>query len=129
MLFGATKVALVIAGIVIVLSVFVVLIGVPYSGVSVTEQCSVGSSCVQASTYGSTFMPTPTAVIPLLAGVTVVFGLVMKRLAISWIGTIFLLGFSFIGLFSIGLFYMPLGIVLVGLLAVHSPRANIPQVR
>src|SRR5690349_12649547 len=125
MLSWGSKVALIIAGITIALSVFVLVVGLPYSEVSVTDQCSVGSPCVQASTNGTIFTPTPVAVIPLLAGAAVVVGFVLKKLVISWIGAVFLLGFSFVGLPSIGLLYMPLGIALVGLLAVLSSRAKI----
>ncbi len=106
--------ALVVTGSIVALSIFLALIGVPYSGVSVMEQCSAIGSCVQTTTYQSNLVPTSLAVIPLLAGVVVAVGLTRKRIVLSWAGTILLLGFSFVGLFSIGLLYMPFAIALVG---------------
>ncbi len=124
MLVGMTKAALVVAGIVIALSVFIALVGLPSSEAVVSEQCTVGNPCVQTSTYSNVLTPAPVALLPLLTGVAVAVGLVKGRMAVSWIGTILLLVFSFIGGFSIGLLYMPLGIALVGLLAVLSSRAG-----
>lgn len=121
---GITKVALVVAGIVIALSVFVAFVGLPSSEAVVSEQCTVGSPCVQTSTHSNVLTPAPVAFLPLLTGIAVAVGLVKGRMAVSWIGTILLLVFSFFGLFSIGLLYMPLGIALVGLLAVLSSRAK-----
>jgi hypothetical protein len=125
MLARMTRVALIVAGIVIALSVFIALVGLPSSEAIVTEQCAVGSPCAQTSTYSNTLTTTPVALVPLLTGMVVAAGLVKGRMVVSWIGTILLLVFSFFGLFSIGLLYMPLGIALVGLLAVLSSRAKI----
>lgn len=112
-----TWAALVVSGIIVALSVFFAVIGLPYSGVSVMERCSAGGQCVQTVTYQSNFVPTSLAVIPLLAGGFVALGLLRKRMALSWAGTILLLGFSIVSLFSIGLLYIPFAIALVGLLA------------
>lgn len=107
---------MVVSGIVIVLSIFFAVIGVPDSGVSVTETCVVSGLCSQTTDSFTSFVPVQLAVIPLLAGATVAAGLVRKITALCWAGTILILGFCFVGLFSIGLLYLPLAIVLVGLL-------------
>ncbi|MBI3860090.1 MAG: hypothetical protein HY296_07655 [Thaumarchaeota archaeon] len=113
------RAALVVAGVIVALSIFFTVVGLPYSGASVAEICSAVSSCVETTTYQNNFVPTSLAVVPLLAGVLVALGLVEKRPILSWVGTTLLLGFSFVGLFSIGLLYMPFAIILVGLLAAN----------
>ena len=118
------KTGLVVAGITIAFSIFIVVVGLPSSELSTTEQCSIGSPCVQTSTYSSPFSPEPVALVPLLAGAGVVLGLAKKWFIVSWAGTFLLLGFSMVGLLSIGLLYMPLGIALVGLLGALSSRAK-----
>lgn len=100
------------------LSVFLVVIGSQYSEVSVTRQCSIGSQCLDTQQFRSYFVPEPIAGVPLLMGMVVAFGLGTKRMILAWSGTISLLVFSFLSIFSIGLFYAPLAITLVGLLAV-----------
>jgi len=124
MLTRLTKAALIVAGIVIALSVFIVLVGLPSSKATLTEQCAAGNPCVQTSKYSNTLTPTSVAIVPMLTGIAVGVGLVKGRMVVSWIGTILLLTFSFFEGFSIGLLYMPLGIALVGLLAVLSSRAK-----
>lgn len=107
---------LVVSGIVIALSIFFAVIGVPDSGGSVTETCVANGQCGQTTNSFTSFVPVQLAVIPLLAGATVAAGLVRKMAVLCWAGTILILGFCFVGLFSIGLLYLPLAIVLVGLL-------------
>jgi hypothetical protein len=112
------RAAIAVAGMAMVLSVFFVVIGVPFTNGSIGESCSLGSGCTQtvnAVTNG--FNPTPWALFPLAAGGTVVVGLVSSRKVISWTGTILLTIFSFVSLFSIGLLYLLLVPFLVGLLA------------
>jgi hypothetical protein len=108
--------ALLVSGIVIALSIFFGVVGVPYSGVSVTETCVTNGGCSQATASLSGFVPTPMAAIPLLAGAVVVTGLLRKTAFLCWAGAILILGFGFVGLFSIGLLYLPPAMVLVGLL-------------
>jgi hypothetical protein len=69
----------------------------------------------QRDTFTS-FEPVRLAVIPLLAGAMVVAGLIRKITALCWAGTLLALGFCFVGLFSIGLLYLPFAVALVGLL-------------
>jgi hypothetical protein len=105
-----------VSGIIIALSVFFGVVGVPYTGVSVTETLVASGQSSQTTAFVMTFVPVQLAVIPLLAGATVMAGLVRRVAVVCWAGTILLLGFCFVGLFSIGLLYLPLAIVLVGLL-------------
>ncbi len=110
------------------LSVFLIIVGLPGSYTSVSEQCSVGSQCVQTQQSGTYLVQTPVAAIPLSMGALVALGLVVNRMALSWAGMVGLLAFSFISLFSIGLLYMPFVITLVGLLSViQSHKRVVPD--
>jgi Helix-turn-helix domain len=112
-----------VAVVAMALSVFFAVIGVPYTQASVSETCSTASGCAQsvgAVTQG--FAPTEWAFVPLVAGGLVALGLVGKRTAISWAGTVLLAAFSFVSLFSIGPLYVPLVLLLSGFLAA-IPRA------
>lgn len=100
--------ALCITLIIAAISVFLTLVGSQYSGVSVS--CYAGAECQSIST--TVFVPIPQAVIPLLMGAVVALGLVTKRMALAWSGTTFLLFFSLLTGFSIGLFYLPFVITL-----------------
>ena len=100
------------------LSVFFIVVGLPGSYASVSENCSVGNQCVETRQSGTSFVQTPVAIIPLLAGAMVAIGLVKNRMTLSWVGMVGLLVFSFVGLLSIGLLYMPFAIALVGLFSV-----------
>jgi hypothetical protein len=111
---AAVGVTLIIAA----LSVFLLVIGSPASEGSATGQCSTGNQCVFTQQFRNYFIPTPVATVPLLMGAVVALGLVKKRSFLSWSGTILLLIFSFVSIFSIGLFYFPFGIALVGFLAI-----------
>ncbi len=108
--------ALVVSGLIIVTSVFFAVIGVPYSGVSVTEICPANGQCSQSVAPVMMFVPVQLAVIPLLAGMAVWIGLIRKIMILCWAGTVLILGFCFLGLFSIGLLYLPFAVALVGLL-------------
>jgi hypothetical protein len=93
------------------------------SGETATMSCSVGNSCTQTDQFTSSFIPTNIALIPLLFGIIAGIGLVVNRLLLSWIGTILLLVFSFIGMLSIGFFYLPLSIILLAFIAfMHGHR-------
>ncbi len=100
------------------LSVFLVVFGAQYSGVSVTTQCSIINQCGETQQFFTKFVPEPVAVFPLLMGAVVALGLVTKRMVLAWSGTVPLLAFSLLTGLSIGLFYLPLGVALVGVLAV-----------
>ena len=95
-----------------IISVFLMVVGDAYSEVS--APCSSAAECQRLSRI--VFVPTRVAVIPLLIGVVVALGLVTKRMILAWSGTISLLFFSLLAGFSIGLFYLPFGIVLLGLI-------------
>lgn len=119
------RAAITVAGIAIAISLFFAVVGVPYTQGSISESCSIGSGCNQAAaTVTNGFVPTIWALVPLVAGGTVLLGLVSMKKVISWIGTILLAVFSFVSLFSIGLLYMPLVPLLVGLLAAIPPAAK-----
>lgn len=105
-----------VAGVVVALSIFIVFVGLPASEASISEQCIAGVQCTQSASSRSFLLSTPFAVIPFLSGVAVAAGLAKGWIAVSWGGAVSLLGFSFIGLFSIGLFYLPMSLVLIGLL-------------
>lgn len=119
-------VALVVAGIVIALSVFFVVVGVPVSEASVMEQCSIGNQCIESSSFRNIFIPTEAALIPLLAGAIVELGIIRKSGIFSWTGALLLLVFSLVAGFSIGLLYLPLALVLVGFLAMIPVAAKVP---
>ncbi len=110
---------------IVALSVFLVVIGIQYSGVSVTRQCSIGNQCADTEQFFTKFVPEPVAVVPSLMGAVVALGLVKKRMVFAWSGTILLLIFSSVSIFSIGLFYAPFSITLVGLLAVIHNRKRV----
>jgi hypothetical protein len=107
------------------LSVFFVVVGLPGSYASVSESCSIGNQCVETQRSGTVLTQTPAAVIPLLAGAVVAIGLLKNRMAISWVGIVGLLVFSFLSLLSIGLLYMPFAIALVSLLSVIQSRKQL----
>ena len=109
---------LVVAGVVVGISIFIMIIGVPYSYVSVTETCAIGNPCVQTTQSGTYLDPTPVTIIPLLLGAVVALGVFKQWAAISWAGMTGLLFFSFVSIFSIGLLFLPFAIALFGLLAV-----------
>jgi hypothetical protein len=114
----AVRAALGTALAIVALSIFLVVIGSQYSEGSVTRQCSIGSQCIETQQFRNYFVPEPIAGVPLLIGMVVALGLGTKRMLLAWSGTISLLVFSFLSIFSIGLFYAPFAITLVGLLAV-----------
>ena len=99
-------------------SVFFVVVGAQYSGVSVTRQCSIGNQCAETEQVFTRFVPEPVAVVPLLMGATVALGLVTKKMVLAWSGTVPLLAFSLLAGLSIGSFYLPLAVALVGVLAI-----------
>jgi len=119
-LVGALGVTLAIA----VISLFLILVGSEYSGISATRTCSIGNQCVDTKQFASKFVPEPVAAIPLLMAVAVIVGLVDKRMILAWSGTALLFIFSFVTGFSIGLFYMPFAVALVGLLTVIQNYKN-----
>lgn len=110
--------ALFITLIIAALSVFFALFGSQYSEVS--ANCYTAAECQSLST--TVFVPTPQAVIPLLMGAVVALGLVTKRMALAWSGTTFLLFFSLLTGFSIGLFYLPFVMTLFVLVAAIQMR-------
>lgn len=116
-----------VAGAVVAISSFFVIVGLPYSYASVTEQCSAGNQCVQVTRLGSSFAPTQVAAIPLVLGVLVFLGVFKQRGVISWGGMIGLLVFSLVSLFSIGLLYLPFAMTLLGLLAAVWGRSASEQ--
>jgi hypothetical protein len=107
------------------LSVFFIVVGLPGSYASVSESCSIGNQCIETQQSGTFLAQTPAAVIPLLAGAAVAIGLLKNRMALSWVGIVGLLVFSFVSLFSIGLLYMPFAIALVSLLSVIQSRKQV----
>jgi len=120
------RAAIAVAGVAMALSVFFVVIGVPYTQGSISESCSISPGCTQAGfTVTNGFTPTVWALVPLVAGGTILLGLVSSKKFISWTGTTLLAIFSFVSLFSIGLLYLLLVPFLVGLLAaMPSPTKN-----
>ncbi len=119
------RAAITVAGVALVLSVFFVVIGVPFTQGSISQSCSIGSGCTQAvTTVTNGFAPIIWALVPLAAAGTVEFGLVSGRKVISWAGTILLAIFSFVSLDSIGLLFLPLVPLLVVLLAAMPPTAE-----
>jgi hypothetical protein len=107
------------------LSVFFIAVGLPGSYAAVSEQCSVGTQCVETQQSGTYLAQEPIAIIPLLTGALVAVGLVKNWMVFSWVGMIGMLAFSFVSLTSIGLLYMPFAIVLVSLLSVIQSRKRI----
>ncbi|MHB8568542.1 MAG: hypothetical protein ACYC9U_15815 [Nitrososphaerales archaeon] len=118
------KIALGLTLVVALLSVFIATIGLPASEESVSIQCS---GCVQTVQFSTFLVPTLLALIPLLIAIIIGAGLLIKHwMILSWIGIIVLLGFSFISIFSMGVFYMPLAIgLVVALAAVQTDRTKI----
>ena len=100
------------------ISVFLMLIGSQYSEVNVN--CNTAAECQSLST--TVFVPIPQAVIPLLMGAVVAFGLVTERMTLAWSGTTLLLFFSLLTGFSIGLLYLPFVITLFALVATIQMR-------
>ena len=96
------------------ISVFLVVVGDAYSVVS--APCYSAAECQRLSRL--VLVPTPVAVIPLLIGVVVAFGLVIKWMILAWSGSISLLLLSLLLGLSIGLYYLPFAITLFGLIAV-----------
>lgn len=117
----AVGLALGITLIIVALSVFLVVIGSQWEEVS--APCYSAIECSRLSR--TVFVPTPQAVIPLLLGMVVALGLAMKRMILAWSGTIPLLLFSLLFGFSIGLFYLPFDVALVGLLAIIQNQKRI----
>jgi hypothetical protein len=110
-------------------STFLLIIGSPYSSAVATEQCSAGG-CVGSEQFSSEYVPTQQAVIPLFAALILCLGLVMKKEIVTWAGGVSLLAFSVVGIFSIGLFFLPLSIILLALLpfAQKVPRQTELQI-
>jgi hypothetical protein len=100
------------------ISVFLVVIGSQYSGVSVTRQCSIGNQCTDTRQFLTKFVPEPVAIVPLLMGAVAALGLFTRRMILAWCGTTLLLFFSILAGFSIGLYYLPFTVTLFGLIAV-----------
>jgi hypothetical protein len=119
------SVALVAAGVVIALSVFFVVVGVPASEASAIEQCSVGPQCVESSTFRNIFVPTEAALIPLIAGIIAELGIIEKSYTAAWIGALLLLVFSLVAGFSIGLVFLPFALWLIGFLAMFPSAASV----
>jgi len=119
------KVALGLIIAIVGLSVFFILIGLPGSYASVSEQCSIGNPCVETQQSGTYLTQEPLAAIPLLTGAAFAIGLLKNRMVLSWAGMVALLIFSFLSLVSIGLLYMPFAIALVGLLSVIQSRKRV----
>jgi hypothetical protein len=110
--------ALVVGGI----SAFILVVGVPYSDVSVTT-CPADTACIHVlQTFSTQFVPISLAIIPLLIATMVGLGLIINKLFLSWIGTIALVAFSLITGFSIGVFFMPFAIGLVAILATNRRK-------
>ena len=106
------------------LAIFVVAIGLPGSSETVTRSCSLGSPCTETEQFKTFYVPELLALIPLAIVSIIGFGLVTKRLILSWSGVILLLAFSFVLIFSVGFFFVPIATVLVGLLAVIQSRKD-----
>jgi hypothetical protein len=116
--------------VVVLISVFLAVIGSPYSEVSVTACPAGGPACAQTETYSTLFVPISLAAIPLLIAAMIGIGLIINRLIFSWVGSIALMAFSLITGFSIGLFYIPCAIGLIALLAANrSHRVNATLVK
>jgi hypothetical protein len=111
------RAALVSSLVVVGLSAFFLFVGVPGSYQQVSEECSLPNDCVQTMQSGSNFTPTLWAALPLVLGSIIGMGVLESRTAVSWAGVLGLAAFSFLSLFSIGLLYFPLVLILVGLLA------------
>jgi hypothetical protein len=119
--------------VIIGLSAFFILVGLPGSYASVSRSCSIGSACIETQQSGTYLTQEPLAAIPLLGGAAVAIGLIKNWMALSWTGMVGLLIFSFVLFFSIGLLYMPFAIALVSLLSLIQSRkrvasgSNFPQ--
>jgi hypothetical protein len=117
-----TRATVTVAGAAIILSVFFAFVGVPYSQESIGEACSIATQCTQGMAMVTTgYVPTAWALVPLAAGGMVLLGIVTKQKVVSWAGTIVIAVFSAVSLASIGLLYLPLVPMLVGLLAAMPP--------
>lgn len=122
-------IAIGIAAILAAMSVFFIFVGVPGSYGTISEQCSLGSPCVQSQQTGISYTQVPAAVVPLFATGSVAIGLIKRSKVLLWVGVMVLLAFSFLSLFSVGLLYLPFAIALVGLTAAiryHAPAGIEP---
>jgi hypothetical protein len=106
------------------ISLFLIFVGYPMSGKTSTMSCSIGNSCTTSSQFISEYVPTIVGVVPLLLGILGGIGLAIGRLSITWIATISLLVFSFLGIFSIGFFFLPISTILVATLAFMYGRSG-----
>jgi hypothetical protein len=95
--------ALLVSCIAIAFSIFFGVVGVPYTGVSITESCVTNGVCSQTTAPTNVFVPTSVAAIPLLAGAVLATGLFRKIAVLCWAGAALMLGFSLVGISSIGL--------------------------
>jgi hypothetical protein len=112
----AIGVALGISIAMIALSIFLAVVGSQVSMISVTRQCPGGGACIDTQESRTYFSPEPVATIPLLIAAIVARGLLTRWMILAWSGASLLLAFSFLSIFSIGLFYAPLSVALLGLL-------------
>lgn len=98
----ARVLALLVAVLVVLVSLGIAALGFP--GRSSGE----GQSKASLELY-----PAPHALIPAAASLLVAIGVLIRRIALYWIGTGILAGFSATAFFGIGAFYVPIVIVFI----------------
>lgn len=115
-----------VAGSMAALSLFFVLVGIPYSSITTT---GIPNSSITTTVYATTFIPTLYALIPLVMATISGFGFYKRKMILVWVPTAALLVFSVTSLASIGILYMPFAIALVALTFINrrNPHADPPD--
>lgn len=105
----ATIVTIILAIIIATYSLFLLIVGQPWSVVA------------EGNTSGQVeFVRAPQAILPLLSTVMILAGLVAKQRAITWIGAVLLLLFSLRFVFGVGGILLPAAGAMLFLIAIIS---------
>ena len=105
----ATIVTIILAIIIATYSLFLLIVGQPWSVVA------------EGNTSGQVeFVRAPQAILPLLSTVMILAGLVAKQHAITWIGAVLLLLFSLRFVFGVGGILLPAAGAMLFLIAIIS---------
>jgi hypothetical protein len=120
---AATALTILLASAVVLFALRLLIIGVPLTVVPAVPEGTQELPEVVDTKY----MPYPFAVVPLIAMILFIGGLLTRRLLISWIGWTILGIFSVLFLFSSGAALLPaVGVLLILLIIISYTRGHPP---
>lgn len=121
---GVTAALILLAILIAVYAVRLLVVG---QQLAVVQEVAIGEVAPGESEVTTEYARYPAAVVPLLAAISFLFGLLARRIAIAWISLAVLLAFSVVFLFSSGIIFLPaIGFMLILLAVKHfmSTKAN-----